>query len=420
MVLGGFFVREMIQKLLWPRMLGTALLACIVLMSHGCSSPTPSGAQEVSYGHNGKKSTMTQVELQEYLQRLSSNFIENLSSSMRDLFKDQNPEVRQAAMRQLLLYSSSILDIASAPYPEVNLLDMVVFLRLNREVLEGYWIPHVFGAKGDELLGAFRESEKRIQEVLNQVSTPAQQAKLAAYIDQWRAENPDQHQVVWVRLFDFTKKIGRIEAQRNEEVGGLMASVKGAVVAGDQVVLMGNRAMFLGQRIPFLLRLQARLGAQEIVSDTIGELAQGGKVVDRIAPLVESLSNMVTQMNLMMENANPVMANFRKYFPLDTSSTFTQKLSMGESITGNLLRSFEEVNNSSLAKPVKPIAESLFGGLTKVLLLVGAAWSLFWWTGYYIAKRAAAKFEPAVLGRRERALVRRARRARKPPSDTAA
>lgn len=420
MVLGGFFVREMIQKLLRPRMLGTALLACIVLTSHGCSSPTTGGSQEVSYGHNGKKTTMTQVMLQEDLQRLTSNFIESLASSMQTLIKDKSPEVRQAAMRQLLRYASSILDIASAPYPEVNLLDMAVFLRLNREVLQDYWIPTHYGANGYEILEVFREAERKVQEILSEVSTPAQQARLTALIDKWRAENPDQTHVEWVRLYDFTKKIGNIEAQRSEEVGGLMASVKGAVVSADQIVLMGNRAMFLGQRIPFLLRLQARIGAQEIVSDTIGELAQGGKVVDRITPLVESLSNMVTQMNLMMENANPVMAGFRKYFPLDTSSTFTQKLSMGESITGNLLRSFEEVNNSSLAKPAKPITESLFGGLTKVLLLVGAAWSLFWWTGYYIAKRATAKFEPAVLGRRERALVRRERRARKPPSDTAA
>jgi len=59
------------------------------------------------------------------------------------------------ALRRLLLYGSSTLDIASGPRPEVNVVDMLVFVSLSRQTLENYWIPKVFGDDGLPLTAAF-------------------------------------------------------------------------------------------------------------------------------------------------------------------------------------------------------------------------------------------------------------------------
>lgn len=351
-----------------------ALLAAVILTIAGCSSSGLSSAKEVRFGKNGNenKPAVTQVELQEDLQRLTSNFLERLGSSTRGLLDSRDPILRQTASRQVLRYFSSSLDIASGPYPEVNLLDMTAFIRLCRELLQDYWIPKIYGDKGRALLSAFVDAENDLQVILDKVTTRAQQSHLDELIRSWRQEHPNEVEVEGVRLADFSLKAGRIVSERNDEVSGLLANMKGAVLSADQALLLGNRAMYLAQRMPFLLRLQARIGAQEVLMDSSGQLSQGADIVDHLNPLVENLLALVTQ-------TSGLLKRFREQFPHDTTSTFTQKLSTGESITRNLRDASDSAFHAS--------------GFTKALIMIGAAWSLFWWGGYFIANRAVARLQ---------------------------
>src|SRR4051812_2316729 len=86
----------------------------ISALSMGCAAaPARKGSQPVGFdrkGDGGKK-VMTQVELQEALQRFCSNFAERIGQAGPELYKSSDPRIRKSAMQQVLLYQSSALDI---------------------------------------------------------------------------------------------------------------------------------------------------------------------------------------------------------------------------------------------------------------------------------------------------------------------
>ena len=53
-----------------------------------------------------------------------------------------------------------------------------------------------------------------------------------------------------------------------------------ATKTADQALLLSERAMFLATRLPFVIRLQARIGVQESISDTLARLGNV-QTVDR-------------------------------------------------------------------------------------------------------------------------------------------
>ncbi|MEO7162023.1 MAG: hypothetical protein ABI041_03810 [Bdellovibrionia bacterium] len=90
--------------------------------------------------HSGKakRKIISQAELQDIVQRFSMQRIERLSQTFEDVERAGDAATVQSAIRHLLRIASSLVDIATGPYPEVNLLDMTALVRLCRKVLEDY------------------------------------------------------------------------------------------------------------------------------------------------------------------------------------------------------------------------------------------------------------------------------------------
>jgi hypothetical protein len=216
-----------------------------------------------------------EMELQQELQRFTTQFTDRITQAMETLESAAPPGVRDEAMRKNLLYVSSAMEIAAGPVPEVNLLDMIVFVRLCRGVLERHWIPKVYGEQGAALAEVFNKSELELKAVADQALSPMQRTQLSSLVDAWLAENPGQVRVEGVRLADFSAAAGSAAADRAIQSKGLLSSVKTASHAANQALLLSERAMFLLHRMPFLWRLQARLGAREIVSDSITSFSEG-------------------------------------------------------------------------------------------------------------------------------------------------
>ena len=86
--------------------------------------------------------------------------------------------------------------------------------------------------------------------------------------------HPDQINVETVRLSDFSTQAGAKAAGLNEDIGGLFASVQQSTQAVDSARLFAERALYYAERVPFLLRLQGRLGADEIMDDARVNLSQ--------------------------------------------------------------------------------------------------------------------------------------------------
>ncbi len=227
---------------------------------------------------------MQGTQLQQHVQRQAAQFCERVAESMEPLEESTHRDVSDAAMKGALLYVSSAIDIATGPLPEVNLVDLLVFLRLCRDALERHWIPAVYGAQGRDVVAAFTKSEEDLWEVAATVISSSQKQDLESLIDDWRAENPGQFRVEGVRLDDFARRAGRVERERAERAKGLLSGVKSATQAADQALLLAERAMFLVNRMPFLVRFQARVAVREIVSDIVTRLlAVPGALRTRVA-----------------------------------------------------------------------------------------------------------------------------------------
>lgn len=247
--------------------------------------PETENGQEPTAAAEG--SSISQAELQEGLQRVTSQFIERSVQAFEQLRADARPELLQSSLWHMLRLSSSALDIATGQYPEVNLLDLMVFFRLSRLKVEEYWVPHVYGLNGEELLQALRRAEEDLMQVAQKVATEEQQHQIEELVDAWRKDNPGQIYVERVRLTEFSQRAGHWVGERTE---GLLSSVRSAVASADQAVLMGNRALLLAKTMPALMRLQARLGAQEVLSDSLSRLK-----VSHAYPQVEQLIWTVTR-----------------------------------------------------------------------------------------------------------------------------
>lgn len=215
---------------------------------------------------------MNQAELQQDLQRLATEFQSRVARGGLALADQPHAEQHDTLMQQALLYESSILDIATGPYPEINLLDMTVFAELNADVLERHWKPDVWGEAGSFFDDAFSELKAGVWAIVRGLFSTHQQQQLYLLIREWEAKNPQQLRVEGLRLSSFARFTGETATRGKDGVLGLFGGARSAIQAADQALLLGERAMFLVQRAPFLLRAHLRLGARELMRDAQGML----------------------------------------------------------------------------------------------------------------------------------------------------
>jgi hypothetical protein len=223
-----------------------------------------------------------ELQLQQELERFTTQFMERVTQATETLERSPDPRVSDAALRKNLLYASSAMEIASGPFSEINLLDMIVFIRLSRRVLETHWIPELYGEDGGELAEVFARSDRDLAEVAAQTLAAAQREQLDRLVDAWLEENPGQIRVEGIRLNDFSTAAGSAASERALVAKGLLSGVKTATRAANQAMLLSERALFLFHRLPFLWRLQARVAAREMLGDAVTHLASGPR-----APLAQ-------------------------------------------------------------------------------------------------------------------------------------
>lgn len=225
---------------------------------------------------------MSQTELQQDIQRIATVFMDRIAQVGEPLSDEpREPAQEQALLQRVLLYNSSVLDIATGPYPELNVLDMLVFTRLCHGALKQHWIPRALGQDGEALAAAFALAEQETWDVAAKILDPAQQAQVSESIAVWEAEHPQQFRLEGVRFQSFAEHVGTITNERTQKTRGLLGQVRSATHSADQALLVSERAFFLVHRMPFLIRLQARLGVQETLSDSFARAGDVEALIKR-------------------------------------------------------------------------------------------------------------------------------------------
>lgn len=247
------------------------------------------------------------IELQESLERFTGVFLDRFAQAAMPLASAPSPpHLRAEALRQVLDAGTAVLDIATGPRPESNLLDMLVFIDLTTRNFEEHWVPHVFGEAGEPLIAVLRRSTAELDQLAGVVLSPTQVAEVHELARAWREENPEQHLVQGARLFTFAGA-GGIERER--QVRGLLASVEAATRSADEARLLGERVLFLAQRVPFMLRFQARVGAQELLEDGLAALSQADlyPVLDDASDLAATTGQALGDARALVDTLHPLL-----------------------------------------------------------------------------------------------------------------
>jgi hypothetical protein len=218
--------------------------------------------------------TAPELELQQEMQRFATEFTDRVTQATDILEASPRQDVRDEALRKNILYVASAMEIATGPIAEINLVDMIVFVRLCRAVLERHWIPDLYGKEGNGLADVFARSEHELSAVAARGMNIAQREQLTSLIESWLNDNPNQFRVEGIRFSDFSAAAGAA-GERAMQAKGFLSSVKTATRTANQALLLSERVMFLVNRIPFLWRLQVRLGAREVLRDAVAQLSEG-------------------------------------------------------------------------------------------------------------------------------------------------
>ena len=368
----------------------------------GCASPLAPGQRDVRIEAGrapgqAQGPPVTQIELQQTVLRFTGAFLDELVESCERLRRSENPVARREALRRVLVYSASVLDIATAPLPEVNVLDLVVFIRLNRHALERYWVPEVFGKEAQPLVATFVAAEERAWDLASKVLDEGQRAELNRLIEVWERAHPDQVRVEMVRFDEFSRRAGKVARELQENAEGLLSSAKQAIQAADQAMLLAERGVFLAHRLPFLMRLQARVGAEELITDSLGRLedvdalveqvAGGRQILTDVAHLLEASRIAAREARSTLEALTPMVSSLPPLEDLQAT------LASGNQLTDKALTLLRETRALAPDDPeqmlllVEARAESLLRRMVWYFGLLGAALIFMFWGGYFAVRR---------------------------------
>ncbi len=241
---------------------------------------------------------LIQVELQRFADEYASRTIVAIDAYAESV---KSPEAHTQALRWKVSASSAALGIASGPNPFANLLDFLALSTVMRTALEEIWIKSTNGPAFQPWLDASRSLETNAWELANGILTPDQQREMRLAIRRWWEENPSARTGFFARPEAFSSLI-RQTGESTDRPGSVFALVGLDPTAGlDPAVrevtrtrLFAERAMFLAQRMPFLVRWQIELMSDQLLLSAPAVSALGS--AERLSRATESVSQTAAEL----------------------------------------------------------------------------------------------------------------------------
>jgi hypothetical protein len=291
------------------RVVGMLLLGLIIALSPGCSLLRAPQAMVTAVSSVGQSKPPDPLELQVQEQRFADDAMTQTAQALDEYARQVGTEsARVEALRLKVVLGSTLVNTASGPNPNANLMDLVFGAWLTRKTIEDYWMLTPNGPAFKPWLETSRRLETNVWEIAASVLKPAQVNELREAIRQWYAQNPDVRFGFFIRPHDFASLMRTSQGQGTGgssvfSLAGLdpMAGLDPAVREITRTRLFAERALFVLQRMPFLVRLQADLLAHEVVAQPEVQLALTNTTrlsdsMDRISRAADSVSQTAAQL----------------------------------------------------------------------------------------------------------------------------
>ena len=285
------------------------LCLCFLLLTLGAGcrlmqTAVDAPGQTVRAVTPGKKNkhTADPVEVQQTLLRFADEFSTRMVVGVDKLQRGTNALSPAEVLQWKIALATETCSIASGPNAVANLLDMTIFVTVTRLALEEHWQPRVFGESGRPMLESSRNSETEIWRLAGTVLTPEQQTELRRAIEAWHSQNPQPESVLAARAVGFASRVAEASKDNAAKPGSVFSLLRVDPLAGmdpavreiAQTRLFAERALYVTQKMPMLLRWQTELlsvnavnmpAVQQLVTNS----TQIAASVERFAAVAEKL-----------------------------------------------------------------------------------------------------------------------------------
>ena len=277
-----------------------ALVTGCRLMQNAANVPAQA-VRSVTPGANGKPAA-DPVEVQQKLLRFADEYSMRMIAGVDNLRNGTNALSPTKVLETKIQIGSETWAIAAGPNAVADLLDMTVFVTVTRLAIEEYWQPKVFGDSVRPMLEYSRAAETEIWEIAGEVLTPEQAAELHRSITAWHDQNPLPESLVAVRALGFASQIATAAKDDETKPGSVfsllmidpLSGMDPAVREIAQTRMFAERALFVTQKMPMLLRWQTELLSlnavqMPAVQQTVSNFTQIAESVARFAAVAEKL-----------------------------------------------------------------------------------------------------------------------------------
>ncbi len=288
------------------------LLALLGLCGSGCrlvqqAANVPGQAvRAVTPGHQDAPA-VDPVELQQTLLRFTDEYTTRMYAGINRLQHGTNAPDQAEVLNWKISLGTESCAIASGPNPVADVLDMTIFVTVTRLALEEHWVPNVYGESARPLLESCRGSESNIWQIADTFLTPAQQGELRQAIQVWHDHNPLPESVLAARAVSFASQVAQASHTGSAKPGSVfnlllldpLSGLDPALQEVAQTRLFAERALYVTQKMPLLLRWQTELlsynatqlpALQQVISNS----TQIASTLDRYADIAEKLPAQVS------------------------------------------------------------------------------------------------------------------------------
>jgi hypothetical protein len=241
------------------------------------------------------------VDIQQSLMRFADEYSTRMTIGIDQLRKGAQALDPAERLRWKIAFGSAVCTIVSGPNEAANLLDLIVFVTEARLALEDHWQPQVFGDSAQTMVDSCRLAETELWRLAEQVLKPDQQAALREAILVWHRENALPQDLLSVRASGLALQVvqTRAGAAKPSSLLGLLmldplAGLDPARRELAETRLFAERALFVAQKMPNLLRWQTELLSLSVLEHPVVQAwttnAAGITVsADRFADVAERL-----------------------------------------------------------------------------------------------------------------------------------
>jgi hypothetical protein len=273
-------------------------LTMLCALATACTSSPRSDAGKPTPDQVGRP-TVTGAEaqgLQSSVMALADTAMQRIASGINLARPGTTPEVRRDEMTARLALSSSIVAIAMQPDPVDALADMLTFSTLTADAQRVAAMGKEADSYEARLLRALELNDAEAWRVAGRWVNEPTRIAFRERILSWQGSRGSAVEVAFVRLAD----VKRGGSTTVESDSGLFDSLHAATQQIDQTRLLAERSLFLAQRLPFLMRLQAEVYTGNALATK--EAQQTQAQLEQMSAIMESVSTLLSGMAQQIAN----------------------------------------------------------------------------------------------------------------------